>query len=699
VNITSVPDPIDAAMAFLDYWKAEDYASMYGMLTNLSQEAITAEDFEARYRDVAANGALEGIDYEILSELTNPTIAQVNYRVTLHSVLVGDIARDSGMDLSLEANGWRVKWEENLILPELAGGNYLSMDVRVPARGNIYDRDGHALVAQADAVALGLDTSRVDPESQGSLLEAIWRVTGIRPDSLLPALENYRNYGWYLPIGEVASDVVEPLSGLLTSFSGMVMQSFRSRYYFDGGIASQLVGYVSAIQPEEVEEFKRKGYRIDEKVGRGGLEYWGEDYLSGERGGALYVVSPEGKIVTLLSESEPQPAYSIYTTLEKDLQIQAQDALAGFVGAIVVLERDTGRVLAMVSSPDFDPNLFEPNNYNSGFLLGEIFNDPNIPLLNRATQGQYPLGSVYKVITMATALEMGLYDLEKTYECGHSFTEIQGFISYDWTYEKELPSSGTLTLPEGLMRSCNPFFQHIAFELYRQEMGTEITLMSEAFGLGEGTGIAGVAEEDGQIPVPESEVDAVNQAIGQGSMLVTPLQTVDFIAALGNGGSLYRPQIIERVESPTGETILEFEPELRGALPLSDETLEIVRTAMISVVGNPRGTAYHRFLNFPIPIAGKTGTAETGGGRDPHAWFAGYTFAEQEDRPDIAVVVIAENAGEGSDYAAPIFKRIVEIYFFGKPRTPYWWESQIGVTRTPTPEVTETPVPEETKTP
>ncbi len=696
VRTTSVPDVKEQARSYLDAWKNEDYPTMYQMLTQVSQEAITEEEFVNQYRSVAAEAGMNNLDYEILSALTNPDTSQVSYRVKLSSILVGNLEWDTLMNLGLERGEWRIKWDDTLIHPQLVGDNYMRMDLEIPARANIYDQDGKALVAQADATAIGLYPDNILEDQADDLFSWLTRLTGYRSDTIQAMYENFpAGGGWYLPLGEVAASEIARNYDILSGFSGLVLSPYKARYYFDGGIAPHVVGYVSAIQPDEVDFYRRQGYLQDERVGRSGLEYWGEKYLAGKRGGTLYVFNGQGQPVTRLAESRSQPSQAIYTTLERDFQLAVQQSLGDLVGAIVVLERDTGRVLAMASSPSFDPNAFEPINYNSFTLLSDL-NNLNQPLYNRATQGQYPLGSVFKVITMAAALESKLYTAETTYQCGHTFTELAGVTLYDWTLEKEFPPSGLLNLPGGLIRSCNPFFYHIGLDLYNQNLKSAVSDMARDFGLGQLTGIEGVSELAGQVPDPGSEMDATNLAIGQGTLQVTPLQVADFIAALGNGGILYRPQVIERIAPPDGTDTQTFEPIERGKIPVSEENLAIIRQAMIGVVSStdPRGTAYHVFSGLDVNVAAKTGTAQSGSGL-PHAWFAGYTFEERENQPDIAVAVVVENIGEGSDYAAPIFRRVVEYYFRGSPGRLYPWESSYGVTRTPTPLFDEESPPEE----
>ena len=399
---------------------------------------------------------------------------------------MGQVQADTAMNLSLEGGKWRVQWDNSLVLPQLKGSNYLSMDTQgyKPSRGNIYDRNGHALVAQADAVAIGLYPDQIDPAQAEFLYTQLSELTGLRGETIQAMHANFpAGAGWYLPLGEVTADEVTSRYEALNGLRGLSLSSYKSRYYFDGGVAAHVLGYMGEIPAEQQSEYLRQGYQIGDRIGLSGLEKWGESVLSGQRGGALYVRNSSGQPVTILAEKTAKPAQAIYTTLDRDFQEGVQQAISGFRAAVVVIERDTGRVLAMASSPDFDPNAFEPVNYNSGVLQANL-DSPDQPLFNRASQGQYPLGSVFKIITMAAALESGEYSSGSTYYCGKTFTELQGVTLYDWTNDYDFPASGNLTLPGGLIRSCNPWFYHIGLDLFNRGMGNLVTEMAGGFGSG-----------------------------------------------------------------------------------------------------------------------------------------------------------------------------------------------------------------------
>lgn len=690
-TIISAPKAADAAQAFLQAWQNEDFPAMYAMLTPVSQDALTLEKFTQRYSDVAINTTLVKIDYEILSTLTNPTSSQVSYRVVFHTGMLGDLAEQMTMNLSLEKGAWRVQWDDGLIMPELKGGNQLALDIKAPTRGNIYDRGGSPVAVASDIFALGIVKGAIDPDQEGQLLSQLSALTGKDPEWIRALYQNDAVYdGTYIPVGEVSRDDFLARYNVLSGIAGLYANEYSGRFYPDNGIAPHVTGYVGAIQVEEKDKYLRQGFRIDDRVGMAGLERWGEKYLLGQRGATLYVNDPQGSPVTRLAQVDSQPSQSITMTIDADLQIEAQKAIAGFSGAIVVLERDTGRVLAMVSSPGYDPNAFEFLNYNSNPLLGAINGDGRARLYNRAVGNGYPLGSVFKIITMAAALETGIFTPDDIYDCQYYFTEIPGIQLKDWTLDKEVAPSGVITLQEGLMRSCNPWFYRIGMELFRQGFTNELSDMARAFGLGSPTGIEQVAEESGNIPDSTDELMNARIAIGQSEVLVNPLQVARFVAAVGNGGTLYRPQVVEKITDPDGNATYSFSPEAQGTLPVKAENLAAIQEAMRWVVSSKIGTATRAFSGFSIPVYGKTGTAETDLD-DPHAWFAAYTDAGREDKPDIAVAVIAEYSDDGSVIAAPIARRVMEVYFLGQPQRIYPWESRINVTRTPTPREGEEP--------
>ncbi len=699
VYITHAPDAEAAMHNFLEALKNGDYATMYGLLSKDSQAAVAQDVFSKKYNDALNTMSANKLDYEVLSQLLSPSTAQVGFRVIYHTALVGDIQRDMLANFILEAGQWRLKWDDGLILPELAGGNILKMDYQIPARGNIYDRNGLPIVGQSDAYALGITPGQLTGKSEGTLVSELSTLCGISTDAIQA---KYANAGpdWYVPICDASTDEVKGVLNL--GLGGLTATPYTSRFYFNQGIAPQVVGYTQPINPKQVDEYRRKGYQGSENIGQSGIEQSMESYLAGKHGGTLWVVDASGNLKAKLGESAPQAADSVYLTIDSKLQMNVQQVLQGFKGAAVVIERDTGRVLAMASSPSYDPNIFDPNNFNSATLLGDLVNNStDQPQLNRAAQGQLPLGSVFKVVTFSAALESGLYLPQTTYFCQYDFTELQqygGQVLHDWTWThcqnrlaagkqcntSDSKPSGLLTLPEGLMRSCNPYFWHIGLDLYNNNRAGDIATMAQAFGFGAPTGINVVPEASGNIVVPTDPIDATNQAIGQGTVTVTPLQVARAIAAIGNGGTLYQPQLIEKIESVDGSSINAFKPVASGTLPLRPDNLQTLQDAMWSVIHDPLGTAYYRFIGLNFAVYGKTGTAESGNGNS-HAWFTGYTAAVKDTNlPDIAVAVVLENQGEGSDWAAPIFRAIVESYYFGSPQTRPWF-GPFGNLYTPTP--------------
>ena len=690
IETTRLPDVEQTVLEYLEKWNTGDYAGMYAMLTPTSRDAISEEEFIKTYTDTAASMTLDQMEYGILSALVNPTSAMVGYQVVFKTRMFGELIRKMEMSLLAEAGQWQIQWESGLIMPELTGGKRLALSIVPPARGDIYDNDGDIIASNTEAVALGVVPDQVGADQIGNLAGLLSLVTGIPTNMIVDKINT--GGGSYVPIGEISAQTYSERYTALNSFSGLVINEYASRYYFNEGVAPHVVGYLLSISPEQYTEYRQNGYAGDEKVGAAGLEKWGEEYLRGKPTAELYVVNADGTYATMLGRSDPRAADSIYTTLDKDFQILVQKALYGFSGAIVVLEVDTGRVLAMASSPGFDPNSFMPQNYNSQWVLSDLVNDPAVPLWNRATQSAYPLGSVFKLVTSAAALESGLYTPDSMYECTSQFTELPGFVGNDWTYDKDLPPSGPLTLVEGIMRSCNPWFYHLGLDLYRQKGATYLSDWARTFGFGEATNIGAVAEEVGQINDPTTEGAAVQMGIGQGDMLVTPLQVANMVASIANGGTLYRPQIVEKITSIDGAVIQEFEPEVIREIPVKDSTLEAIKLGMELVVRDERGTAFRRFLGMNIPVYGKTGTATTSI-EDPHSWFAGFTAANNPEKPDIAVAVVLEYAGDGSAYAAPVFRRVIEAYYDGEVYTRYPWEWDIYVTSTPTSETDETPEP------
>ena len=671
VHITPAPDVDTAIAAFMSAWQIEDYLTMYGMLdaesvAQLTAEVAAMEDTELTPQDLFTNAYLNaaaamtlqydtGIEYQILESVVNPTSASVKVQVNYNTNLFGTLTRDITLPLIKDGSDWRIQWGTGAIMPELQNGNKLEIIRDIPTRGNIYANDGSPIAAQEDVVALGFVPNTLDTDLMSLFYSTMASLTIYKADEIIEMYDNALPYA-YVSLGEATQAEVDKQMGTLSALSGVYINSYSSRYYYDGGIAPQAVGHLTYISSADMNYYLRLGYAPNSRYGSTGLEYSYETELSGEAGASLYVKDVNGQIVTKLADKPAVTSQSVTTTIDPTLQYLLQKSLGNYRGAIVVMELETGKVLAMVSNPQFDPNLFDINNYNANYV--SPYDQTDDPVFNRASDGQYPLGSVFKIITMAAALDTGVFNEASELYCAHSIDVCGGTTLYDWTYEKDKPESGLLTLPQGLMRSCNPWFYYIGETLQAEGYPNAIADMARAFGLGTETGIE-IPEQPGNIPVDTSTCDLNTQlAIGQGEMTVTPLQVAQFVAAVGNGGTLYRPALVETVGRDGGAPSYLFTPEVVGTLPISDTNLNIIQEAMRSVVKDARGTANLKLATLQYKVYGKTGTAQNSAG-DSHAWFAGYTQVGNPNRPDIAVAVLLENAGEGSEMAAPVFRRVV----------------------------------------
>jgi penicillin-binding protein 2 len=684
--------PIEAiALAYFRAWEGGDYLRMYSVLTPESRAAIDSRSFVTLYEESMKTATVQQIQSRLLKLDQEDDRAELTVRVTWQTAVAGAITRDHQVTMINNQGRWGVVWHHGLILPELQAGQRLHREPQPATRAAIYDVNGHTLAYQGTVVRLGVVPGNIADEN--SLLAALSPILNQTAEEIkaiyAPALPD-----WYWPIGDVSGDLFQAHLARLQPHigAGLITSERPARLYPAGAVTAHIVGYTGFIPAEQLARYQAEGYQGDEQVGLTGLEAWGESYLSGV-GGLLTLVGPQGERLAVIEGSNEGGARAIYSTIDYNLQRAVAEALAAAVtshpdseaGAVVVLDVATGKVRAMASFPTYDPVVFDHLRLNAATDLGTVLRDPGRPLFNRVTQGEYPPGSTFKIVTMAAALNSDLYTLTTEYTSTGAWNRLgDSFVKYDWLEG----GHGTLTLGQALSVSCNSCFYDAGYNLN----GADPYLLPQVarrFGFGAPSGIDGLPEAAGLAPDPAYKVtthglewvagDAVNMAIGQGYVLATPLQLARMVAAIANGGTLFRPTLIDRIGNGDGAEEL-WPVEAVAELPLSAEHLAALRQALVDVTASELGTAVEQFQRFTVPVAGKTGTSETAG--LPHAFFAGYAPAAPYTRsdgtvvtePEIAIVVLMEHAGQGSEAAAPVFRRIVELYYNIRPLTTYPWQ-------------------------
>ncbi|MEI6634301.1 MAG: penicillin-binding protein 2 [Chlamydiota bacterium] len=550
-----------------------------------------------------------------------------------------------------------VRGEEYL---EMARSNRVRLVRRPSPRGLIYDRLG-GLVADNRA-SFDVEVVPEDVEDMELVEERLGGILGLDPREVRARIRAGRSYS-YLPVtveGDVGMEVMLEIEERRPGLAGVRVGVYPRRRYLQGPALSHVLGYLGVISPGELDRLRERGYTRQDLVGKNGVEKQYEEFLAGRAGSEGIQVDNRGYLDRVLYRQEPVPGSSLYLTVDMKTQRAAEAVLAENTGAVTALDPGTGEVLAMASSPGYDPNGFVPP-VESDLVRG-LMASPDHPLINRAIQGAYAPGSTFKPYVAFAALESGAITGDTPFVCTGVF--MLGKHPYKCWYPK---GHGRLTLADALMFSCNVFFYNTGYRTGRDE----IVRVASAFGLAEPTGIDLPGERAGLVPTAAwreergmrtwNPGDTVVMAIGQGYLALTPLRAATAMAAIANGGKLYRPYLVKQIVSPLGETVESRGPELVREIPLRAGDLALVREGLRRVVNSKYGTGQKGRLEG-IEIAGKTGTVQVGveGQRKNHAWFTGYAPA---DNPQIAVAVLLEGRESGGFFAAPAAKKIFAAYF------------------------------------
>jgi penicillin-binding protein 2 len=692
----SLDGGLQVASTFLEAWTRQDYNTMYGLISPNARDAYSQEEFTRIYQDVWESLRLQNIAWERGNSVQQGTTVVIAYEVTFNTQVLG-VFKDNQRVMRLVATdeGMRIAWSRMDIFDGWTGQSTLRVERFLAGRGNIYDRQGRVLADQ-NGIALSLYLTKNQMAGQDVCINTLGPFLGLEYEDMLAVFQQY-NADTLFFMGEIDAETYQSRGGEIEAACRPQIIERATRRYF-ASAAPHVVGFVGQIPADQAVEYDARGYPADALVGISGIEQAWERELRGQIGSRLSIYSVTEDRVRIITETAASPGQSVYLTLDRNLQQGLVEAFANAYNfasntwgptspgaAAVILDVKTGAILAMVSYPTFDPAVFNPDSpyFNPAAQIQEYNTDIRRPLLNRATQGRYPLGSVFKLVTSIAGADSGLVPFDVLNNCtgtwnGQAFNDQ---VRTDWFRE----GHGVLDGRGAIINSCNPYYWQLSVTMNNTDPFL-LPNYARLFGFGSATGLRGLAEDTGFIPDPDTRAqagftwgqgDASNFVIGQGEVGVTPLQTARMVAAIANGGGLLTPYVVERVQLIGEDPIYQAQTQSE-ALNVNGQVLAETRQAMCDVTLTPSGTAnyifgeWYQFQGNQVIVCGKTGTAQSGI-REPHAWFGAFAPA---DNPEIAIAVIVENSCEGSEVAAPIVRRSVELYY-GLPEYgwPAFWQS------------------------
>lgn len=567
---------------------------------------------------------------------------------------------------------WFLMFIEADRLQEMSENNRLRFIPVAASRGSLLDRNGKVLVSNTPSFSLAVIPNEV--KDRNGLFAILARELDTDINELISKWEKGKGRAKYFPVilaQGISRDQVEYFEENSLRLTGIEVEVKPVREYPSGDFASHLLGYIGEISEKELSLADFAEYNPGDYMGKSGIERSYEEYLHGEDGGRQIEVDARGRYLGTVSETLPVSGHSIMLTIDSELQKVAEKALGDKAAAAVVMDVNTGEILAFASTPNFDPSLF------SGRMPPEkwkaYLEDKRHPLDNKALKGQYPPGSTFKIVTALAGLAEGLIDENTAVNCRGEY-ELGTSKFRCWNRK----GHGTVNLKGAMRESCDVYFYQLG-----EKLGVDkIASYARMFGLGESTGCGLDGEKSGFIPTAEWKEkkfgkkwykgETLPVAIGQGYLLTTPVQLASMTAGVATDGKVYRPHLVKKILDRDGRTIKEFFPEVMKTVSLSREHFRKVKDSLLAVVNEPRGTGAAARL-YEVKVAGKTGTSQVVKMKDTkgavayqhrdHALFVAFA---PFDKPEIAVSVVVEHGEHGGGAAAPVAGQILRRYFESK---------------------------------
>ncbi len=655
------PAPEPVAIAYASAWMKGDVHAMWALLTSASQQRVGMSGFIDRIPRIAQEMTQRSVDVKVGQSLfprlpdgsPDPRSATVPLSVTYHTERVGDVKAETNLHLVLEGEKqdakWLIDWSPEALLPDLSTGRLVRMTRLPTTRGRIIARDGTELATFADGTEVGVVPGQIRDEA--GMLASLSSALGMKPD----AIKAMYTQSWVKPDTYVA---IRSMGGLspadrakLSVIEGVQLRPIRVRSY-PSGLLPQILGTVGEATDAEAAKLASQGVEAGDVIGKAGLEQALNGYLVGTYGWRLSIVDANDRPIETLAETAAVPGLDAVLSIDPAMQRAADAAFAGQKGAMVVEDPWSGEILVLATSPTTDQ-------------------------FDRATFGEYATGSSFKLVTAAAALRTGALKPGEKVDCPYRWT---GYGPQWVQLNHETSDLGLIDLHTALARSCNTFFYELGKRL--NDMDPNI-LPDEAksFGFGSATNIDFVYEASGDVPGPAwkkthvpsdptwNPGDATNLAIGQGYLLATPLQMANYVSAVANNGIVWKPRLVTELRDRSGKVVKTFPAEVAGHADTKPTDLSAIRDGMRGVVADPDGTVYYPFRTYQIPVAGKSGTAETSTAGAVNAWFVGFA---PYDGPHLAFATVYEQYHEypghyGSQDAATATRKVLAVKLGGTP--------------------------------